>query len=103
MQRRVTEDEYLAREGAGTEKSELVNGVIVAMSGASKRHNAIVGNLIIALGRGPRALSVQRAVPRRSRASRRWKRRSPASRRTDSLPLWYARERSPCCTDSQIA
>jgi Uma2 family endonuclease len=47
---RVTEDEYLAREKAATEKSELVNGVIVAMAGASKRHNAIVGNLIVALG-----------------------------------------------------
>lgn len=47
---RVTEDEYLAREKAATEKSELVNGVVVAMSGASKRHNAIVRNLIVALG-----------------------------------------------------
>jgi len=47
---RVTDDEYLAHEKNATEKSELVNGVIVAMAGASKRHNAIVGNLIIALG-----------------------------------------------------
>jgi Uma2 family endonuclease len=47
---RVTEDEYLAREKAATEKSELVNGVVVAMAGASKRHNAIVRNLIVALG-----------------------------------------------------
>lgn len=47
---RVTADEYLARERTATEKSELVNGVMVAMAGASKRHNAIVANLLIALG-----------------------------------------------------
>jgi Uma2 family endonuclease len=46
----VTEDEYLARERLATEKSELVNGQIIAMSGASKRHNAIVANLLVALG-----------------------------------------------------
>jgi Uma2 family endonuclease len=43
---RVTEDEYLARERVATEKSEFVNGMIMAMSGASLRHNAIVANLI---------------------------------------------------------
>lgn len=47
---RVSDDEYLAREKTATEKSELVNGFIVAMAGASKRHNAIVRNVIIALG-----------------------------------------------------
>jgi Uma2 family endonuclease len=47
---RVSEDEYLARERLAVEKSELVNGVIVAMAGASKRHNAIVRNLLRALG-----------------------------------------------------
>lgn len=46
---RVTEDEYLAREKTATEKSELVNGVVLAMAGASMRHNAIVRNLIFLL------------------------------------------------------
>jgi Uma2 family endonuclease len=46
---RVTDDEYLAREKTATEKSELVNGVVLGMAGASKRHNAIVRNLIFVL------------------------------------------------------
>lgn len=47
---RVSEDEYLARERLAPEKSELVNGVVLAMAGASKRHNALVRNLLRALG-----------------------------------------------------
>lgn len=47
---RVTDDEYLAQERLAQEKHELVNGHIVAMSGASPRHNAIVSNVVIALG-----------------------------------------------------
>lgn len=47
---RVSDDEYLAREKTALEKSELVNGFIVVMAGASMRHNAIVRNLIVALG-----------------------------------------------------
>jgi Uma2 family endonuclease len=46
---RLTEDEYLERERRGDAKHELVHGVVVAMAGASPRHNAIAGNLIGAL------------------------------------------------------
>ncbi len=46
---RVSEDEYLARERSAETKSELVNGVIVAMAGASPRHNGIVRNVIFTL------------------------------------------------------
>jgi Uma2 family endonuclease len=47
---RVTEDEYIASERASERKHELINGVVVAMAGASARHNAIVGNIVRALG-----------------------------------------------------
>lgn len=46
---RLTEDEYLEHERQSEAKHELVHGVIVAMAGASPRHNAIAGNLIFAL------------------------------------------------------
>lgn len=46
---RITEDEYLARERAAATKSELVNGQMIAMAGASPRHNAIVRNVLFAL------------------------------------------------------
>jgi len=46
----VTEEEYLARERLADHKSELVGGRVVAMSGASLRHNALVRNLLVALG-----------------------------------------------------
>lgn len=47
---RMTEDEYLAHERNALQRSELVNGQPVAMAGASLRHNAIVRNLLVALG-----------------------------------------------------
>jgi Uma2 family endonuclease len=40
-----TAEEYLRLERAADHKSELVNGRIYAMSGASRRHNLIVGNI----------------------------------------------------------
>lgn len=40
-----TPAEYLARERLAETKSEYLNGEIIAMSGASRRHNLIVGNL----------------------------------------------------------
>ena len=43
---RVREAEYLERERRSETKHELVNGVVVAMAGASPKHNAIVGNVI---------------------------------------------------------
>jgi Uma2 family endonuclease len=46
---RVTADEYLARERVSDTKHELVNGVVVAMAGASPRHVAIAGNVTGAL------------------------------------------------------
>jgi Uma2 family endonuclease len=46
----VTEDEYLAAERVSTTKHELVHGHVVAMAGASPRHNAICANLLAVLG-----------------------------------------------------
>ncbi len=46
----TSEDDYLARERIAETKSELINGQVVAMAGASLRHNAIVRNLLVALG-----------------------------------------------------
>ncbi|MBX3250705.1 MAG: Uma2 family endonuclease [Myxococcales bacterium] len=43
-------DEYLALDGAAEGKLELLNGVVVAMAGASPRHNRIVHNVSRALG-----------------------------------------------------
>ncbi len=47
--RRMTEAEYLAWEADQEDKHELVNGEIVAMSGASPEHSTIQANLIAAL------------------------------------------------------
>ena len=46
----VTEEQYLALERASATKNEYRRGRIVAMAGASPKHNLIVGNLILALG-----------------------------------------------------
>src|SRR5437667_11105925 len=40
-----TPEEYLARERAATYKSEYVNGYITAMSGATREHVLITGNV----------------------------------------------------------
>jgi len=42
---RYTAEEYLALERSAEYKSELVNGQIYAMSGASREHNLIAGNV----------------------------------------------------------
>lgn len=42
---RFTEAEYLTFERASSEKHELIDGEIVAMTGASERHNRIVTNV----------------------------------------------------------
>jgi Uma2 family endonuclease len=46
---RFTEDEYLERERRSETKHELIHGEIVAMSGATLKHNAIAANVITAL------------------------------------------------------
>jgi Uma2 family endonuclease len=46
----VTEEEYLGRERESLDKHELIHGEIVAMPGGSPKHNAVVANLIRALG-----------------------------------------------------
>jgi len=46
----VNPEEYLAAERGADMRSEYVDGVVYAMAGASERHNAIVANLIIAIG-----------------------------------------------------
>ncbi|HZQ11032.1 MAG TPA: Uma2 family endonuclease [Anaerolineae bacterium] len=48
-ERRFTPDEYLAHEIFAEFKSEYYDGKIVAMAGASRDHNVIVGNTITAL------------------------------------------------------
>lgn len=45
----VTEADYVVRELASDERHEFFDGVIVAMTGASKRHNRISGSLLMAL------------------------------------------------------
>ena len=46
----LTPDEYLTMERQSEHKSEYIDGVVYAMSGASFRHNAIVANVITELG-----------------------------------------------------
>ncbi len=48
--RLLSPDEYLAWERRQETKHEYVDGVIVAMSGASLAHNTIVGNVVRVLG-----------------------------------------------------
>src|ERR1700722_5245267 len=52
---RVTVDEYLARERVSETKHELLNGVVVAMAGASPRHALITSNITVALGNALRS------------------------------------------------
>lgn len=47
----VTPEEYLARERPADQKSEYVDGQVYAMTGASRKHNLIAGNLISELNR----------------------------------------------------
>jgi Uma2 family endonuclease len=42
---RVTPEEYLARERRAQTKSEYLGGFVVAMSGASRLHNYVVGDI----------------------------------------------------------
>lgn len=55
---RVTEAEYLARDAAAFEKSEFVNGEIIAMAGVTEAHSILRGNVLFAFakrlhGHGP--------------------------------------------------
>src|SRR5438045_3454591 len=47
---RLTPEEYLRIERAVEWKSEYIDGEMYAMSGASYRHNLVVGNLVRELG-----------------------------------------------------
>lgn len=47
----LTPDEYLAVERRNEYKSEYIDGEMVAMTGASRRHNVITFNVVKALGR----------------------------------------------------
>jgi Uma2 family endonuclease len=49
-QERLSPEEYLRRERIAETKSEYDDGIVYAMSGASRRHNLIVAGLIRALG-----------------------------------------------------
>lgn len=46
----TTEDEYIALERTSATKSELINGEVVAMAGASPRHNALCAAFARVLG-----------------------------------------------------
>ncbi len=46
----MTAEEYLAFERASSRKHQYVAGEVFAMAGASPRHNAIVGELIVRVG-----------------------------------------------------
>lgn len=46
---RWTEAQYLAFERASQEKHEFIDGNVVAMSGATERHNRVVGNTFATL------------------------------------------------------
>lgn len=48
--RRVTVEEYLALDEASEEKLEYLSGVVVAMAGASPRHNVIAQNVSRQIG-----------------------------------------------------
>jgi Uma2 family endonuclease len=45
-----TEEEYLAFEREAADKHELIDGEIVSMAGASRKHNLVGTNTTIALG-----------------------------------------------------
>ena len=46
----ISAEEYLAAEKDAFEKHEYFKGEVVAMAGASEKHNRIVGNLITEIG-----------------------------------------------------
>lgn len=46
----ISEATYLAQESSAPEKSEFLNGEIFAMAGASRAHNQITSNLVVAIG-----------------------------------------------------
>jgi Uma2 family endonuclease len=46
----LTEEEYLAIERRAESRSEFYNGEMFALSGASRWHNLVETNLVIALG-----------------------------------------------------
>jgi Uma2 family endonuclease len=45
----LSPEEYLAIERKAERKSEYIDGVMYLMSGASPRHNLIVGNIVTEL------------------------------------------------------
>lgn len=47
---RISPPEYLRRERIAEEKSEYVDGLVYAMSGASVPHNVIAANLMVVIG-----------------------------------------------------
>jgi Uma2 family endonuclease len=48
--RRLSVDEYIALDRASEQRWEYVDGEAFAMAGASLRHNAVVANILLALG-----------------------------------------------------
>ncbi|MEM8960047.1 MAG: Uma2 family endonuclease [Acidobacteriota bacterium] len=46
----LTDEEYLARERASENRTEYLDGELLAMAGASERHNLLVANLVRLLG-----------------------------------------------------
>jgi Uma2 family endonuclease len=58
--RQLTVEEYLAFEHASADRHEYVAGAVYAMTGASRRHNRIVGNVVNRLWTAVRARSTSR-------------------------------------------
>ncbi|TXH75429.1 MAG: Uma2 family endonuclease [Thiothrix sp.] len=46
----LSEATYLAQESSASEKSEFLDGEVFAMAGASRAHNQITSNLVVAIG-----------------------------------------------------
>ena len=50
LKKRYTPEEYLVLERQAEFKSEYLDGIIIAMAGASREHNLITGNLSRKIG-----------------------------------------------------
>ena len=66
----LTPEEYLAIERRAEYKSEYIDGEVVAMMGASRRHNLIAANISGEIGQQLKGRSEERRVGKECRS--RW-------------------------------